>query len=155
MAAYAKAFRSTTGRALRYILLRRYGGTAFTRVILNILGQVLACSLVAYAFARLRFYGRDVLFALLLATMMLPRQVTMIPVFLIFKSLGCYRHAEAAWVGAWFGSVLHLPAPPVLPRDPTDLEDAAKIDGCGFWPHGGSCSRWCARRSRRWRSSPS
>ncbi|HOM80994.1 MAG TPA: ABC transporter permease subunit [Armatimonadota bacterium] len=133
MAAYAK-YSLNYRRALRYIPFWRYVGNSVYLVILNILGQVLACSLVAYAFARLRFYGRDVLFALLLATMMLPGQVTMIPVFLIFKSLGWYDTLKPLWVGAWFGSAFYI----FLLRQfflgiPTDLEDAAKIDGCGFF----------------------
>ncbi|HHX40791.1 MAG TPA: ABC transporter permease subunit [Armatimonadetes bacterium] len=133
LAAYAK-YSLNYRRALQYIPFWRYVGNSVYLVILNILGQVLACSLVAYAFARLRFYGRDILFAILLATMMLPGQVTMIPVFLIFKSLGWYDTLKPLWVGAWFGSAFFI----FLLRQfflsiPTDLEDAAKIDGCGFF----------------------
>ena len=62
---------------------------------LSILGQVLSCSLAAYAFARLRWPGRELIFGVLLATMMLPGQVTMIPVFMIFRALGWYNTLEA------------------------------------------------------------
>ena len=52
------------------------------------LGNLVFCSLAGYAFARLRFFGRDVLFVVLLATLMVPFQVTMIPTFLIVQKLG-------------------------------------------------------------------
>ncbi|OQA84494.1 MAG: L-arabinose transport system permease protein AraQ [bacterium ADurb.Bin236] len=109
-------------------------GNSLYLVVLNVLGQLFACSLVAYAFARLRFYGRDILFGILLATMMLPSQVTMIPVFLIFKSFGWYDTLKPLWVGSFFGSAFNI----FLLRQffmtiPQDLEDAAKIDGCSFF----------------------
>ena len=55
---------------------------------LSVVGQILSCSLVGYAFARARFRGRDTAFILMIATMMLPAQVTMIPMFLMFRSFG-------------------------------------------------------------------
>ncbi|NLC56578.1 MAG: carbohydrate ABC transporter permease, partial [Armatimonadetes bacterium] len=133
LVAYAK-YSLNYRRALLYIPFWRFVANSTYLVILNILGQVLACSLVAYAFARLRFYGREVLFAVLLATMMLPGQVTMIPVFLIFKALGWYDTLRPLWVGSWFGSAFFI----FLLRQffltiPQDLEDAAKIDGCSFF----------------------
>jgi ABC-type glycerol-3-phosphate transport system permease component len=54
---------------------------------LTIAGQILSCSLVGFGFARFRFRGRDTLFILMLSTMMLPAQVTMIPLFVLFKEL--------------------------------------------------------------------
>ncbi len=100
---------------------------------LSIVAQLLSCSLVAYAFARLRWPGRDWVFLLLLSTMMLPPQVTMIPVFLIMRKLGFYNTLEPLWIGSLFGSAFYI----FLLRQffmgiPTDLEDAAKIDGCSF-----------------------
>ncbi len=101
-------------------------------VVLSIAGQLLSCSLVAYAFARLRWPGREVLFGLLLATMMLPGQVTMIPVFLIFKSLGWYNTLKTLWVPSFFGSAFFIFMLRQFMRAiPNDLEDAARIDGCG------------------------
>ena len=100
---------------------------------MSIIGQVLSCSLAAYAFARLHWPGRDVMFGLLLATMMLPGQVTMIPVFMIFRMLGWYNTLEALWVPSFFGSAFFIFMLRQFMRAiPTDLEDAAKIDGCGF-----------------------
>jgi multiple sugar transport system permease protein len=103
-------------------------------VLLNVLGHALVCSLVAYGFARLKFYGRDVLFGLVLATMMLPADVTRIPHFILMKYLGWYDTLKPLWVGAWFGSPFFI----FLLRQffltiPKELEDAAKIDGCNHW----------------------
>jgi|WetSurMetagenome_2_1015567.scaffolds.fasta_scaffold08210_2 ABC-type glycerol-3-phosphate transport system permease component len=120
--------------ALQYIAFDEQLRTTVILVVLNVLGQLFACSLVAYAFARLNFYGRGFLFGLLLATMMLPSQVTMIPQFMLWKSLGCYNTLRPLWVPAWFGSAFFI----FLLRQffmtiPKELEDAAKIDGCGFF----------------------
>ncbi|MSR82730.1 MAG: carbohydrate ABC transporter permease [Candidatus Latescibacteria bacterium] len=101
-------------------------------VALSIAGQLLSCSLVAYAFARLRWPGREAIFGLLLATMMLPGQVTMIPVFLIFKQLGWYNTLKTLWVPSFFGSAFFIFMLRQFMRAiPNDLEDAARIDGCG------------------------
>lgn len=119
--------------ALEYIPFWTYTQVSIYLVILNILGQLLACSLVAYSFARLRWYGRDGLFLLLISTMMLPPQVTMIPVFLIFKKFHWYNTLKPLWVPAFCGAAFYV----FLLRQfllgiPTDLEDSAKIDGCSY-----------------------
>lgn len=103
-------------------------------VVLNVLGSVISCSLVAFAFARLRWPGRDALFVILLATMMLPPQVTMIPVFIIFKNLGWYNTLLPLWTPSFFGAAFFI----FLLRQfmkgiPVELEEAAKIDGCGLF----------------------
>ena len=103
-------------------------------VLLNMLGQVLSCSLVAYAFSRLQWPGREAFFAILLATMMLPAQVTMIPVFMIFEQLGWYNTLRVLWAPSFLGSAFFI----FLLRQfmksiPNDLEDAAKIDGCSYF----------------------
>lgn len=134
LAAYAK-YSLNYRRALQYIPFWRYVGNSVYLVILNILGQVLACSLVAYAFARLRFYGRDILFAILLATMMLPGQVTMIPVFLIWRSLGLIDTFAPMTVPAFFGggafTVFLLRQ--FFMTVPKELDEAAMIDGCSYF----------------------
>lgn len=105
---------------------------------LGVLGGVLSSSLVAFAFARLRAPGKDAMFVLMLATIMLPAQVTMIPTFIIFKSMGWYDTLLPLIVPAWFGSAFYI----FLMRQffltiPVELEEAATIDGCGtfrvFW----------------------
>jgi multiple sugar transport system permease protein len=109
-----------------------------TITLLTILGTLLSSAMVAYSFARLRWPGRDLLFLVLLATMMLPTAVTMMPVFLIFRWLGWIDTLKPLWVPAFFGSAFSI----FLLRQfflgiPTELEDAAKIDGCShygiFW----------------------
>jgi multiple sugar transport system permease protein len=88
---------------------------------------------VAYSFARLQWPGRTICFALLLATMMIPPQVTMIPQFLIFQKLGWYNTLRPLWVMSFFASAFGV----FLMRQflkgiPRDLEDAGRLDGCGF-----------------------
>lgn len=102
--------------------------------LLNIAGYTLSSSLVAFAFARLRWPGRDTLFVVMLSTMMLPSAVTLIPVFLIFKGLGWIDTLRPLWVPAFFAAPFNV----FLLRQffltiPNDLEDAAKIDGCSYF----------------------
>lgn len=100
--------------------------------ILTMVGVVGSSSLVAYAFACLRWPGRNMLFVVLLATMMLPMQVTMIPVFVIFKELGWLNTYNPLIVPAFFGGgAFNI----FLLRQfflgvPRDIADAARIDGC-------------------------
>ncbi len=109
----------------------RYVGNSLYLVLLAIAGQTLSCSLVAYAFARLRWPGRDALFAVLLATMMLPGQVTMIPVFMVFRELGWYNSLKPLWVPSFLGSAFFIFMLRQFMRSiPVELEEAARIDGC-------------------------
>lgn len=129
---WAKAYRNYRG-ALNYIPFGRYVATSAFLVILNIIGTIFSCSLVAYAFARLQWPGRQFSFALMMATMMIPPQVTMIPYFLIIKHLGWYNTLNPLWVISFFGNAFNI----FLLRQfmkgiPRDLEDAARIDGCNF-----------------------
>ena len=103
-------------------------------VVLSVVGQVLSCSMAAYAFARLRWPGREVVFGLVLATMMLPTMVVMVPQFLIFKSLGWYNTLLPLWAPAFVGTPFFI----FLLRQfmlgvPRELEEAARIDGCSWW----------------------
>jgi ABC-type glycerol-3-phosphate transport system permease component len=102
--------------------------------VLATVGAVLTCSLAAYAFARLSFPGRDKLFLLLLATMMVPGQVTFIPHFLIMQAVGWTNSHNALIVPHFFGGAFGT----FLLRQffltlPTELEDAARIDGAGHF----------------------
>jgi len=129
---WAKCRRNYRG-ALDYIPFWRYTATSVFLVILNIIGNIFACSLVAYSFARLQWPGRNFSFALMLATMMIPPQVTMIPYFLIIRHLGWYNTLKPLWVVSFFGNAFNI----FLLRQfmkgiPRDLEDAARIDGCNF-----------------------
>jgi multiple sugar transport system permease protein len=102
-------------------------------------GEILSCALVAYGFARFRFPGRDALFVLLLGTMMLPGIITMIPSFLIWRSLGRIDTFSPLTVGAlfaWGPSYIFLLRQFFL-TIPREIEEAAIIDGANvidvFW----------------------
>ncbi|MDI7276354.1 MAG: carbohydrate ABC transporter permease, partial [Anaerolineae bacterium] len=102
--------------------------------VVSVIGQLLSSPLVAYSFARLRFRGKAVLFMLVLGTMMLPAQVTMIPVFILFKNLGWLDTFIPLMLPHFFGSAYFI----FLLRQfmltiPPELGDAAKIDGCGYF----------------------
>jgi len=132
-AAMCKFTRAYTD-ALRYIDFWRYLGNTVAIVCLSILGALLSCSLVAYGFARLTFPGRDVLFAVLLSTMMLPGQVTMVPQFLIYRYLGWYNTLLPLWAPSFLGSAFFIfMLRQFMKSIPKDIEDAAKIDGCGYF----------------------
>ncbi|GIO16329.1 sugar ABC transporter permease [Cohnella xylanilytica] len=96
----------------------------------NMAGTMISSSLVAYAFARLRWPGRGAWFVVMLATMMLPGQVTMIPMFILFKHLGWLNTFLPLTVPSFFGSAIYI----FLLRQffmtiPREFTEAAKIDG--------------------------
>jgi ABC-type glycerol-3-phosphate transport system permease component len=96
----------------------------------NVVGNLISCSLVAYGFARLRGRGRDFLFLLLLATLMIPREVTIVPRFLLFQRVGLVNTLWPLILPAWFGYPFFI----FLLRQffmsiPQDLDEAARIDG--------------------------
>ncbi|MCC6488769.1 MAG: ABC transporter permease subunit [Candidatus Hydrogenedentes bacterium] len=120
-------------KVVRVAPITVYARNSVLLVVLNVIGQVLGSAVAAYAFSRLHWPGRDFCFLLVLATLMIPPQVTMIPVFLIFKELGWYNTLRPLWVPAFFGSAFYI----FLLRQfmlgiPKDLEDSAKMDGCGY-----------------------
>lgn len=98
--------------------------------VLTTIGQILSCSLVAYGFARFNFKGKNVLFMILLATMMIPWDVTMIPQYMEFNLLGWINTLKPLIVPAFFGSAYYI----FLMRQflmgiPKDYEEAARLDG--------------------------
>ena len=117
----------------REIPFSRYIMTSLSLSILSIVLMIFSCTLAAYAFARLNWPGRDLCFVIMLATMMIPPQVTMIPSFLIIKSIGWYDTLLPLWAPAMFGAPFFIfLLRQFLKTIPRDLEDAARIDGCGF-----------------------
>lgn len=110
---------------------RLYLSSIFVAVV-GTFGQVLTSSMAAYAFARLRFPGRDKLFFAYLATMMVPGSVTMIPVFVIMKHLGWINTYQALIVPGLFSAYGTFMLRQFFMGLPTELEDAAKIDGSGY-----------------------
>ncbi len=110
---------------------------SLTIAVLVVLGTTISSAFVAYGFAKIRFRGRGVLFALMLSTMMIPFPVTMVSMFIIFKWLGDYTGIawlgtfRPLWVPYWFGSAFSI----FLLRQffitiPDELSEAARIDGC-------------------------
>jgi multiple sugar transport system permease protein len=101
--------------------------------VLVTLAQVFTSSLAAYAFARLRFRGRDTLFLAYLGTLMVPGVVTMIPVFILLKNLALIDTYTALILPASFSAYGTFLLRQFFLSIPVELEDAAKIDGCGKW----------------------
>ncbi len=103
--------------------------------VLAVIGNVMSCSLAAFAFTRVRFWGRDFWFALMLGTLMMPHHVVLIPQYVLFLNIG------------WVDTILPLVVPKFLAVDaffiflmvqffrgiPRELDEAAQMDGCGPW----------------------
>ena len=113
----------------------RFYWNSFVIAILTVIGNVISCSMAAYAFAKLNFHGKKFLFALMMATLMVPYHVTLIPQYVLFLNIG------------WVDTILPLVVPKFLAVDaffiflmvqffrslPRELDEAAMIDGCGPW----------------------
>jgi len=126
-------------KALTILPFHLFVFNSFYVCMFCVTGQVFSACLVAYAFARMRWYGRDVWFVVLLGSMMLPAQVTMIPHYQIFRYLGWIDTLKPLIVPSFFGGGAFFI---FLMRQffmtiPTELEEAARLDGCSnrriFW----------------------
>lgn len=122
-------------KAFNEVPFWQYLKTSLFLVLVNIAGTLLSCSLIAYALARLDWPGKSLVFVLVLATLMIPPQVTMIPSFVIYRYLGWYNTLAPLWVPNWlavnaFAVFLLRQSMKGIPRA---LEDAAVMDGCGFF----------------------
>lgn len=115
---------------IRRVPFSRYFLNSLYLVLMNISGVALICPMIAFGFARFRWPGRDLVFFILLSTMMLPPQVTMVPVYLIFSRLGWVNTFKPLWVPVWLGVPFFI----FLLRQfllgvPRELDEAAMIDG--------------------------
>ena len=111
----------------------RYFFNTLLVTAVTVVGQLLICSLAAYAFARLKFMGRDTIFLFYLATMMVPFQVTLIPLYLIIYQLGwtnSYWGLIAPGLSSAYGIFLMRQSFLTLPEE---LSDSARIDGASEW----------------------
>jgi multiple sugar transport system permease protein len=129
----AKLLWSNFSEALSMQPFGRYFLNTVVVAAISVAGQLLFCSMAAYAFARMRFVWREKLFAVFLGTMMIPAMVTLIPSFLIIVSFG-WMNSYAALVAPTLSSVWGI----FLLRQffltiPKELEDAARIDGAAHW----------------------
>ncbi|NQU41157.1 MAG: carbohydrate ABC transporter permease [Lentisphaerae bacterium] len=106
--------------------------------VLTVVGTVLSSALAAYGFSRIDWRGRNKVFLIALATMMIPFPVVMVPLYCLYRSLGWIGTLRPLWVGSFFAGAFNV----FLLRQffmsiPKDLSDAARIDGCGefriFW----------------------
>jgi multiple sugar transport system permease protein len=102
--------------------------------VLPLIGQVLSCSLVAYGFARFRFPFRNILFMVMISTLLIPPQVTLIPQFILFRNLGWIDSFKPLIVPQYFAisafSIFLLRQ--FFMTVPRELDEAAMIDGCGY-----------------------
>jgi multiple sugar transport system permease protein len=103
-------------------------------VVANIIGVLISCSLVGFAFARLRFRGSKVLFYILIVTMLIPWQALMVPQFLMFVKLGWYGTYLPLIVPSFTGTAFFIFLIRQYMRTiPKDLDDAARVDGLNTW----------------------
>lgn len=102
--------------------------------VLSVVGMVLSSAVAAYGFSRIKWRGRDTLFLVVLATMMIPFTVIMAPQYLLYKHMGWIGTFAPLWVPAWFGGAFTV----FLLRQfflgiPKELDEAAQLDGCSHW----------------------
>jgi ABC-type glycerol-3-phosphate transport system permease component len=122
-------------RALGRMDFGHYALNTVRITLLCLVGHLLTASLTAYGFARLRFPGRDLLFILLISSIMLPSQVTLIPTFIIFRYLGWIDTFKPLIIPDWLGGT---PFTVFLLRQfistiPVEMDEAAKIEGASFF----------------------
>ena len=117
--------------ALNYFPFWRYLLNSVFLVVMTMIGSIFSSALVGYAFARIEWPGRDIWFAILIATMILPNAVTMIPQFILFKNIGWTNSYLPLIVPAFTGNAFNI----FLLRQffrtiPMQLTESARIDGC-------------------------
>jgi multiple sugar transport system permease protein len=113
-------------------VIRWFGNTVLVSTV-SVVSHLILCSTAGYGFARLKFAGRGLAFLLIIATVMIPIQLLMIPTYLMFARIGIVDTLAAAYV-PWLASAFGI----FLMRQfflglPAELEEAALIDGCGRW----------------------
>jgi multiple sugar transport system permease protein len=116
-------------------------GSEFPRWFLNslivsgaiVISQVILCSMAGYAFARMRFFGRRLALALVIATTLIPFQLTVIPTFLIFHELHLINTLGALIVPQLASALGVYLMTSFFQSFPKELEEAARIDGCSRW----------------------
>ena len=119
--------------AFRRAPFSRYFVNSAVIVLINMTGSVLSSSFIAFGFSRMRFMGKNLWFALLLSTMMIPQTVLMIPQFLIWQAVGAYNTFIPLTLPCFFGSAFHV----FLVRQfyagiPKEYDEAALVDGANY-----------------------
>ncbi|MEM8866613.1 MAG: carbohydrate ABC transporter permease [Planctomycetota bacterium] len=112
----------------------RYLANTLVLCLGSVAGTLFSCSLVAYGFSRIDWPGRDLVFGLVIATILLPWQATMVPRFLLIRELGLYNTLAALVLPTFCGDAFFIFLLRQFFRSiPQELIDAARIDGCGDW----------------------
>lgn len=111
-------------------MLRSYWNTFFV-VVVSVTGSLILASLAAYSFAKINFKGKNFMFMIFLSSIMIPGQATLIPRFMLFKSIGLYNNLWSLILPGLFNATSIFMLRQVYLGLPTDLIDAAKIDGAG------------------------
>ena len=126
---------SNYAQALRKLPFVRFMANTLVICVAATTGQVLTASLVGYAFARLRWRGREIWFIIMLATLMLPRQILLIPHYLIYKQLGWVNTYKPLIVPAWLGggAFFIFLFRQFFKGIPREMEEAARLDGASEW----------------------
>jgi multiple sugar transport system permease protein len=120
--------------AVQAVPLATYLKNTLLLCVVTVFGAVFSSAMVAYGFARQKFRGKNVLFLLMISTMALPSQVTMIPVFAMFRWLGWYGTFLPLTVPSFFGAPFYIFLLTQFYRTlPEELAEAARIDGAGEW----------------------
>ncbi len=115
-----------------FSFLRAYANSLFI-VAVSTVGQILIASLAAYAFAKIDFRGKTPVFMIFMASMMIPAQVTLIPTFMLFKTLGLYNNLWAVILPNWFNVTAIFMLRQFYIGLPNELCEAAKVDGAGHF----------------------
>jgi multiple sugar transport system permease protein len=128
LSVYPWTEKGAKGRTITFIT---YLTNTLLVAILGVTGTVLSSALVAYGLSRIQWKGREALFSVTLATMMIPFPVLMIPLYSVFRALGWIGTLMPLWVPAFFGGAFNI----FLLRQffltiPNELSEAARIDGC-------------------------
>lgn len=117
-------------------MLRCYWNTILI-VVISVTGSLVSASLAAYAFAKINFKGKNIVFMVFLSSMMIPSQATLIPRFMFFKQIGLYNNLLAIILPALFSATAIFMLRQFYIGLPNALMEAAKIDGAGhlriFW----------------------
>lgn len=122
-------------KALTFIDYGHYFNNTLIITLSAMIGQMLSASLVAFGFARLRAPGRDLLFVILLATLMLPYHVTLVPTYLLFRTLGWLNTYLPLIIPSWLGggAFFIFLLRQFFSTIPLELDDAARIDGASLF----------------------
>lgn len=120
-------------KALAETPLLRYLGNSLLVATVTVVGQVVTGSMAGYAFARLRFTGRNALFFAVLATMMVPVYITLVPLYVMMASIGWVDTYQALILPGLTGAFGIFLFRQWFLNLPSELEDAARIDGCSPW----------------------